>query len=934
MPKEGPAARAAASTEAASRPTDIPAPFTRARWQLRVLGGLSLADGQQHIDRLPSRAVAALLLRLALAPERTHAREELVELLWPGVELAVGRNRLRQALSTLKSLVEPPGSSAVLQADRLGVRLLPGTIDCDAAAFEADCRAGRFDTALLRYRGELLPGFYDDWIAQERLRLTALAERAQAQAAMPAATGGAAPMPRPAPPPERALLPAYLTRYFADPAQTGSLAEAVRGARLVTLTGTGGSGKTRLAVETAAALQAASAFDTLAFVPLAQCTDAAELPERLLAALRPGHGGGDLDALHQALGGRDALLVLDNLEQLLPAAALPLAALLAALPRLHVLATSRRRLELDGEHEWPVEPLALPPADATLAQAVASPAVSLFVDRARAARADFHLGARNAATLVALVRALEGLPLAIELAASRVRAIAPAEMLARLQGDAAGPTPALALLSRSGPRAGFDARHASMERVIAWSWDQLAAEDARLLAALTLFEGGFDAAAAAALRASEDTLLALDRLCAHSLLAARTLPDGTLRFALYEPIREFAGTRLAAAERALRRRALRTWWLAWAHALPATPPLAGLRREMPNLTATMSGALQDGVPDEAIDLAIALRRALADAGAPGALLQALAQAAEASADAGRRCQAHGMLAALHLEAGASARALAHAEQALALAPPHGPLRARVLHGAASVRWRTGRRAEPVAPLIAEALAEVGEDAEVRASLCALQAFIANQAAHDHARGEALHREAFALWCATGNRLAINAGRYNLAMCAHHARRWPEALAQAEAVARSAREDDDWRQESQALNLLGVLRARRRDWPGALAAYRDCVALAWRTAWPRMLAYGLWNAPGVLAHLRQPHAAARLMGFAVAYWQAHFGALGADDVRDLRRLRRLVACQIGSAAAAAAEAEGQALAPADAVQLLQAAAGTPPAPAQSLPNSTA
>jgi DNA-binding SARP family transcriptional activator len=149
-------------------------------WNVGLLGGLSLSDGSQHITRLPSRAVTALLARLALAPERAHAREELIELLWPGVALAVGRNRLRQALSTLKGILEPAGRlppQPVLQADRISVRVVPGSLGCDATRFERALRAGRFDAARALYRGELLPGYYDDWIDEERMRLGALHER-------------------------------------------------------------------------------------------------------------------------------------------------------------------------------------------------------------------------------------------------------------------------------------------------------------------------------------------------------------------------------------------------------------------------------------------------------------------------------------------------------------------------------------------------------------------------------------------------------------------------------------------------------------------------------------------------------------------------------------------------------------------------------------
>lgn len=910
-----------------SAPTVAPA-----RWQLRVLGELRLAQGAQQVERFPSRAVAALLVRLALWPDRAHAREELVELLWPGIDLPVGRNRLRQALSTLRALVEPPGAPQVLQADRLAVRLVPGTVDCDALQFEAELRAGRPALALALYRGELLPGHYDGWIADERLRLEALAERAaQAGGGRPGATvvpaaepvvGAAATAPGPG-----AALPSYLTRYFEAGAQLGALGERLREHRLVTLTGPGGSGKTRLAVELARVQQARAGFDLVAFLPLAACNDPADLPERLLGLLQPGQAGG-LDAVVRTLAGRHALLVLDNLEQLLPAASQAVASLLAALPHLHVLATSRRRLDVDGELEWSVEPLSVPEADAALEDLAASPALALFVDRARAARADFHLGPRNAAALAALVRALEGMPLAIELAASRVRSFSPAEMAERLARRADGQTPRLDLLERQGPRAGFDARHASMDRTIAWSWSQLEPADAQLLAALTLFDGGFTAAAASALVDDDDVALRLDGLRAHSLLSSREQGDGSLRFALYEPIREFAARHLAAPQAAAGRSRLRAWWLAWAQGLPATPPLARLRAELPNLTAAVAGAVADGVPQEALHLALALRGVLADVGAPAALLQALDDALQRAMDAaarqgedarddrGLRSGVHSLLGTLLFAAGQRERALDHVAQGLALAPAAGPARARALHSAASVRWRAAAPPAELAPLIAEGLAHAGADTQVRASLVALQAYIANQAERDYARGEALHREALALWSASGNRLAIHAGRYNLAMCAFNAHRWAEARLLVEDVVASTEADEDWRQQCRALNLLGLVLAEQRDWAGALTAYRRCVDLAWRTVWPHMLAYGLWNAPRALAHLRRPLEAARLMSFAAAHWQAHFGALVAADRHDLRRVQRLVGVAAGPAAARAAWAEGAGWTLADAVAVMR------------------
>ena len=117
-----------------------------------------------------------MLARLALWPQRQHAREELIELLWPGVDPAVARNRLRQTLSTLRSLIEAPGAASVLLADRFGIRVVAGALGSDVAEFERALRDARFDDAARLYRGELLPGHYDEWINDERTRLAALAD--------------------------------------------------------------------------------------------------------------------------------------------------------------------------------------------------------------------------------------------------------------------------------------------------------------------------------------------------------------------------------------------------------------------------------------------------------------------------------------------------------------------------------------------------------------------------------------------------------------------------------------------------------------------------------------------------------------------------------------------------------------------------------------
>ena len=899
-----------------------------ALWSVGLLGGLDLSDGSQHITRLPSRAVTALLARLALAPERAHAREELIELLWPGVALGVGRNRLRQALSTLKGVLEPAGQvppQPVLLADRVSVRVVPGSLGCDALRFERHARAGQHAAARALYRGELLPGFYDDWIDEERLRLAALHDRLSG---VPEPLETAAPVPTPrATGGARIFLPTYLTRVFGADEQAARLRGLVLTHRLVTLIGPGGSGKTRLAVEMAHSLrhdagwpvpaaEGVDPFDLIAFVPLAACRTRAQACDALTGALQIAARADDpLLGLTDALAGRRALLLLDNFEQLVGHAQDLVAHLTGMLPMLHVVVTSRRALGLDGEHELSVAALELPAAEADAGTAAGNPAIALFVERAGAVRADFHFSARNAAVLVELVRALDGMPLAIELAASRVRSIAPADMLARLRG--AG-TPRLDLLSRSGPRSALDPRHASMQRVIEWSWEQLGTAQARLLSALTVFPAGFSAASAAALVSGEtlDAQLLLDELVAHSLVHAQAGSDDTLRFDLYPPIREFAASQADAATTQHWRARLRAWALGWVQALPRTPPLDALRTEMPNLMAAMASAVADQAPDDAIHLLLALRRCVEDVEWPAEGLAHAQAAIEQSSDTLLQARGRALLAPMLFTAGQADAALREAELGLRCERLDAAQRARALHSLARVRWRSLRRAEQVEPLLdeAQALVDPNGEPELRASLLALRAYVSNAHHHDHATGERLHAQALALWERLGNQHAINSGRYNLAVCAQNAGRQRDTLQQLEPIIASARALHDWRRLSQSLNVRGNAHRGLREWAAAVADYQECIATAWKSVASFDLAHGLWNLPPALAHLRQPEAAARIAGFASWLWRTRFGELTADDQSDLRRVRRLAERLLGAMRTEALWREGEQLSLSQAVAL--------------------
>ncbi len=951
-----------------------PLPLASAPWQVQLLGGLQLRRGAVQLSHFGSRSVAALLARLVLFPQRSHAREELIELLWPGVALGVGRNRLRQALFTLRQLLEPmgpPPTSALappapaLLADRLSVRVAPGAFQTDVQRFEHCLREGRPAQALGLYAGELLPGFYDEWIHTERLRLATLFERASAAPAVlaPAAAPGAAALPPGVRPPidgSRSSLPVYLTRFFGRESEGARLRAEVLGHRLVTLLGPGGGGKTRLAVELAAAFRdaghasgrglsgpqagAARHFDFIAFVPLVNCTTRAQVLDALLASLHLRQPDDDAFApLIAALAGRRALLVLDNFEQLSGIAEDVIAQLAALIPGLHLLITSRRVLGLDGEREIAIQPLALPASaalpDLPLDEAAINPALALFVDRARAVRGDFRIEPGNLAALVDIVHLLEGMPLAIELAAARVRSIAPESMVELLRAARTAPGGrALELLSRGGPRGVSDLRHASMLRVVEWSWRLLDAAQARLLAALTVFHGGFSAAAVQAVCGglAIDASVQLDALVAHSLLRASAGTDtdagtgGASRYATFEPVREYAALQLTPADAAALRAAHRAWLTEWAHALPATPSLAEMRLELPNLLAALAGAAADAAPsgtdagtnagviaspESAVHLMLPLRRVLEDVELPAEGLASLAQAVALCADAALRSQGHTLLGPLLFMAGRRDAALQHATLGLEGAPPGAPWRARALHAVARVRWRATRRVDGVsAPLDeAETLARAAGDTELLASVLALRAFVVNHQGA-HAEGEALHAQALALWEQGGNRHAINSGLYNLAVCAQNAGRHEETLARLAQIEPAARALQDWRRLSQVLNVRGNAHSELRHWREAVASFREGARLAWACLALHELAYVLWNLPRALAHARDPQRAVQIAAFAQVFWQTRFGPLSAADHRDLLRVRRLAARQLDAQRIDALNETGAALTLADAVRL--------------------
>ncbi len=499
--------------------------------------GPALAD----VDRAPFAAVhAARLEELRLTAVQDHVE----------AELALGRHAA--AVARLQALVAAHPLRERLRGQLM--RALHGSDRrAEALAVFADARrrladelgvdpsAGLAATHLAILRDDRRP--VDDTPAEDDDTpppagdaparpggIPSVAQRATAAA--PAAPPGAA---------SRAALPAQLTSFVGRAVELDRLGTLLGAGRLVTLTGPGGAGKTRLAVE-AAARQAGE----VCFVELAPLTDAADVPYALLTAVGARDTGmrAAADAgrpppdpaarLVTALTDRRPLLVLDNCEHVIDAVAALIGRLLSACPGVRVLATSREALGITGETLCPVPPLALPPPGEPLDRPLDYAAVRLFAERAAAVHPGFAVDRDTTEPVVRICRALDGLPLAIELAAARLRSLPVGEVADRLDDR-------FRLLSR-GSRAA-PVRHRTLRAVVEWSWDLLDDSERVLARRLAVFAGG------ATLAAVRDVcgLPADEAVDALTGLVDKSFVDGGPRYRMLDTIRVFCAERLTEA---------------------------------------------------------------------------------------------------------------------------------------------------------------------------------------------------------------------------------------------------------------------------------------------------------------------------------------------------------------------------------------------------
>ncbi len=342
-------------------------------------------------------------------------------------------------------------------------------------------------------------------------------------------------------------LPRAATRFVGRTGEIAAIRElllAREGGRLVTLTGPGGTGKTRLSLVAAESLLAEFSHAVF-FIALAETHEAEAIAREITQALRldPNASASPEEQIATFFGREPALLVLDNFEQLAEVGAPVIQKLLASVPGLRCLISSRQRLHLPGEREYPVPPLRVPEETDTPEELAGVESVQLFVDRAQIARSSFTLHERNAAAVGELCRRLDGVPLAVELAAARADVSTPQEIL----GSLGSRLDALSAADEATP-----ARHRTLRAAIDWSFEHLPPALREFFANLSVFRGGWTADGAEAVAAvpglgevSANILRALSELRSASLIVAEESGE-MMRFRMLETLRQYAEERLKA----------------------------------------------------------------------------------------------------------------------------------------------------------------------------------------------------------------------------------------------------------------------------------------------------------------------------------------------------------------------------------------------------
>lgn len=621
--------------------------------QVELFGGIKAIVSGRVVARFRTEKTALLLAYCAYFLGREHPRETLIEMLWPDSDPDQARNSLSKAVSSLRNQLEPAGiePGTVLQADRRTVGLNPDFATCDAHRFarlieaankisDPSAEMAALEQAVGLFKGELMPGFYADWIMDEQPRLhdayvsalnrlaelhshnprkgleyakravaadplredahvaairlmVASGDRASAQRqyqalekmikeewgnepsqeaqdalqgkfarqtvrtpvlerSRPVVVGvAAAILPAPeeveqtlaavSPESRKGNLPSSRSRFVGRESELERLCDMLgdaQGPRLITLIGFGGVGKTRLALQSARNAQ--SAFPGGAwFVQLQDVDDPSIIPDAIASVLRltPIRGASTLDQSAAVLSESPSLLILDNFEQLIEGGVETLPKLLDQASTLRIIVTSRLPLGLAAEQEFPISLLPLP-TDDELESLQSNPCVELFIDRAQQKMPDFALSAGNAASVAQLCRELEGIPLAIELAAARIRLLSPRQMVERISQR---------LDWLTSPRKDLAERQRTLRGTVEWSMKLLDPELRTRFSQLSVFRGGWNLEAAEAILEWPDALEGLHQLQESSLIIGFDAADER-RYRLLETLQAYGWSQLAPHE--------------------------------------------------------------------------------------------------------------------------------------------------------------------------------------------------------------------------------------------------------------------------------------------------------------------------------------------------------------------------------------------------
>lgn len=655
-------------------------------------------------------------------------------------------------------------------------------------------------------------------------------------------------------------LPALVSSFVGRVRELAALRRILARTRLLTLTGMGGVGKTRLALRLAE--RVGSGFpDGVCFVDLAPLREPAQVPQSIAATLQLGVAPGQTaeQVLEAALRRRSLLLLLDNCEHLAESCAALVHALLTACPALCVLATSREPLQADGEVAWRVPPLSIP-ASPELALAgpgfprldQSSDAVALFVERARQGSSGFEITEENSAVIMELCRRLDGIPLAIELAAARVRVLSVAQILARLD-DRFG-------LLVGGSRT-VEPRHRTLRALLDWSYELLPDSERATLRSVAVFVGGFTLEAAEWVCApgegmSLSALELLTSLVDKSLVVAEER-DGAVRYSLLETVRAYALDCLGDAGRdaAARDRHL-TWWVRVSEqaelGLWGPEHLEWQRRmtvEIDNLRAALSWSLQK--PNGMLDASAA-----GESAARTRLEAGLAMAASLmrlwDCDDYLR-EGCGWLRQLMSIAGSDVREV---------------LRLKALNAAGYLTFMSGELEEGRTKL-EQALAAAEALHDDTGSAWALTGLAATR----NMQGEADAAEAFAnralpIWERLGWDTGLSMAQYILGEIARQRGDHDRAVQLLESsLAVLRREGSHWG-STYPLESLGRIAVLRGDYARATALLKESLALRYEQVNPRGAALCLEGLAWLAGRQDQPVRVARLFGAAQAVYDRY------------------------------------------------------------------